>query len=83
MIKRLIDELTSELSESETAESIESSELIVNSVNSHIIKKILNSDVIDHIFCNRSSFITYTFKISYAKSERERNSSQRNMNQSS
>jgi hypothetical protein len=49
MIKRLIDE---------------SSELTVNSVNSHIIKKILNSGAIDHIFCNRSSFITYTLKIS-------------------
>jgi hypothetical protein len=59
MIKRLIDES----SESETAGSTESSELIVNSVNNHIIKKILNSDAIDHIFCNRSSFITYTPKI--------------------
>jgi hypothetical protein len=43
MIKRLIDE---------------PSELTVNSVNSHIIKKILNSDGINHIFCNRLSFIT-------------------------
>jgi hypothetical protein len=57
MIKRLINELSeSELAESETTS-------FVNSVNNHIIKKILNSDAIDHIFCNRSSFITYIFKI--------------------
>jgi hypothetical protein len=54
MIKRLIDES----SESRLAES----RSLVNSVNSHIIKKILNSDAIDHIFCNRSLFISYTPK---------------------
>ncbi len=54
MIKRLIDKS----SESELAEPF------VNSVNSHIIKKILNSDAIDHIFCNRSLFTSYTPKIS-------------------
>jgi isocitrate dehydrogenase kinase/phosphatase len=53
MIKRLIDES----SESELAESL------VNSVNNHIIKKILNSDAIDHIFCNRSLFTSYILKI--------------------
>ncbi len=53
MIKRLIDEP----SESKLAKSL------VNSVNSQIIKKILNSDAIDHIFCNRSLFIIYTPKI--------------------
>jgi hypothetical protein len=61
MIKRLIDEI-------ESVESIESAELIrssllVNSVNDHIIRKILDSRTIDHIFCNRSNFISYTLKI--------------------
>jgi hypothetical protein len=57
MIKRFIDESSeSRLAESETTS-------LVNLVNSHIIKKILNLDAIDHIFCNRSSFITYIFKI--------------------
>ncbi len=59
MIKRLIDRS----SESELAEPL------VNSVNSHIIKKILNLDAIDHIFCNRSSFITYTPKISICETD--------------
>jgi hypothetical protein len=59
MVKRLIDKL----SKSDLAES----RPLVNSVNSHIIKKILNSGVIDHIFCNWSSFITYTLKISICK----------------
>ncbi len=58
MIKRLIDESSeSGLTESETTS-------LVNSVNSHITKKILNSDAIDHIFCNRSLFTFYTPKIS-------------------
>jgi hypothetical protein len=48
MIKRLINE----------NESFESSELLINSVNDHIIRKILDSKTIDHIFCNRSSFIS-------------------------
>ncbi len=56
MIKRLIDES----SESDLAES----RPLVNSVNNHIIKKILNSDATDHIFCNRSLFISYIPKIS-------------------
>jgi hypothetical protein len=51
MIKRLIDE------------SSDSSSL-VNSVNGHITRKILDSGATDHIFCNRSSFISYTPKIS-------------------
>jgi hypothetical protein len=51
MIKRLIDE------------SPDSSPL-VNSVNGHITRKILDSGVTDHIFCNRSAFISYTPKIS-------------------
>jgi hypothetical protein len=55
MIKRLIDEI-------ESAESAESS-LLVNSVNGHITRKILDSEVTDHIFCNRSSFISYILKI--------------------
>jgi hypothetical protein len=48
MIKRLIDK---------------SSESLVNSVNDHITRKILDSETIDHIFCNRSSFISYILKI--------------------
>jgi hypothetical protein len=59
MIKRLIDEVES----AESIESTELSELLVNSVNDHIIRKILDSKAIDHIFCNRSSFISYTLKI--------------------
>jgi hypothetical protein len=55
MIKRLINEIKS-------AESAESSSL-VNSVNDHITRKILDSEIIDHIFCNRSFFIFYIFKI--------------------
>jgi hypothetical protein len=60
-IKRLIDEI-------ESAESVESAELIrssllVNSVNDHIIRKILDSRTTNHIFCNRSSFIFYILKI--------------------
>ncbi len=42
---------------------------IVVSDNSHIIKKILNLDVIDHIFCNRSLFILYTSKTFICKSK--------------
>jgi hypothetical protein len=49
MIKRLIDET-------------ESSSL-VNSVNNHITRKILDSEITDHIFCNRSNFISYILKI--------------------
>jgi hypothetical protein len=61
MIKRIIDKI-------ESVESVESVELIrssflVNSVNDHIIRKILDSRTIDHIFCNRSFFIFYIFKI--------------------
>jgi hypothetical protein len=56
MIKRLIDEI-------ESAESAESSSL-VNSVNDHITRKILDLKATDHIFCNRSNFISYTPKIS-------------------
>jgi hypothetical protein len=61
MIKRLIDEI-------ESVESVESAELIrlsflVNSVNDYITRKILDSETIDHIFCNRSAFISYILKI--------------------
>ncbi len=52
MVKRLIDEPSG----SGLAEPL------VNSVNSHIIKKILNSGAIDHIFCNRSLFTFYISK---------------------
>jgi hypothetical protein len=52
MIKRLISE----------NKSFESS-LLVNSINDHIIRKILDSRATDHIFCNRSSFISYILKI--------------------
>jgi hypothetical protein len=55
MIKRLIDE-------NEFFESSESS-FLVNSVNDHITRKILDSRTTDHIFCNRSSFISYILKI--------------------
>jgi hypothetical protein len=58
MIKRLIDEV----------ESAESSPL-VNSVNGHITRKILDSEATDHIFCNRSSFISYTLKISICETD--------------
>jgi hypothetical protein len=61
MIKRLIDEIESaELAES--AKLIRSSSL-VNSVNDHITRKILDSKTTDHIFCNRSNFISYIPKI--------------------
>jgi hypothetical protein len=53
VINRFIDRL--ELSKSRTTS-------LVNSINSHIIKKILNLDAIDHIFCNQSLFISYTSK---------------------
>jgi hypothetical protein len=57
MIKRLI-------SGSESTESTDTeSSLLVNSVNGHIIRKILDSKATDHIFCNRSSFISYILKI--------------------
>ncbi len=59
MIKRLINE---SVESAESAELIRSSSL-VNSVNDHITRKILDSKTIDHIFCNRSSFISYTLKI--------------------
>ncbi len=70
MINRLINELKLfKLSESIVSKSglVKSSRLfesLVNSVNIHITRKILNSDIIDHIFCNRSLFIFYTPKIS-------------------
>ncbi len=63
MVKRLIDEL--ELSESETTS-------LVNSVNSHITRNILNSDAIDHIFCNQTSFITYTSKTSICETSKRK-----------
>ncbi len=49
MIKHLIDEAESSL--------------LVNSVNDHITRKILDFEITDHIFCNRSNFISYIFKI--------------------
>jgi hypothetical protein len=58
MIKRLIDEVES----AESTELIRSSSL-VNSVNDHITRKILDSEATDHIFCNRSNFISYILKI--------------------
>jgi hypothetical protein len=58
MIKRLIEKIESV----ESIELIRSSSLI-NSVNDHITRKILDSEIIDHIFCNRSNFISYIFKI--------------------
>jgi hypothetical protein len=61
MVKRLIGGVGS-VGSVESAELIRSSSL-VNSVNDHIIRKILDSKAIDHIFCNRSSFISYIFKI--------------------
>ncbi len=71
MVKRLIDE--PELSESGLARSTGSSEPIVNSVNSYITKKILNSGATNHIFCDRSLFISYTPKISiYETGTREK-----------
>ncbi len=49
MIKSLIDETESSL--------------LVNSINDHIIRKILDFETFDHIFCNRSYFISYILKI--------------------
>ncbi len=49
MIKHLIDEAESSF--------------LVNSVNDHITRKILDSEITDHIFCNRSNFMSYIFKI--------------------
>jgi hypothetical protein len=48
MIKRLIDEST---------------EPLVNSVNNYLTRTIFDSGATDHIFCNRSSFISYILKI--------------------
>ncbi len=60
MIKRLIDETESSL--------------LVNSVNDHITRKILDSETIDlHLFRTFSKF-------SFAKSIRERNSLRRALN---
>jgi hypothetical protein len=56
MIKRLIDELSK-------------SSFLVNAVNNHIIRKILDSKATDHIFCNRSFFIIYTLKIFICETE--------------
>jgi hypothetical protein len=58
MIKRLISEIKSV----ESAKSSESS-FLVNSVNDHITRKILDSKTAEHIFCNQSSFISYILKI--------------------
>jgi hypothetical protein len=60
MIKPLINEI----------ESAESS-FLINSVNDHITRKILDSETIDHIFCNRSNFIFYTSKISICETDTE------------
>jgi hypothetical protein len=49
MIKRLIDEAESSL--------------LVNLINDHITRKILDFEIFDHIFCNRSFFISYILKI--------------------
>jgi hypothetical protein len=49
IIKRLIDETESSF--------------LVNLVNDHITRKILDSEIIDHIFCNRFAFISYILKI--------------------
>jgi hypothetical protein len=62
MIKRLIDKVES-FKSVKSAESSESS-FLVNLVNDHITRKILDSITINHIFCNRSSFTSYIFKIS-------------------
>ncbi len=56
MIKRLVDEI-------ESIESTESFEFLVNSVNDHITRKILDFKITDHIFCNRLNFIFYILKI--------------------
>jgi hypothetical protein len=50
MIKRFINESSD-------------SSFLINLVNDHITRKILDSEIIDHIFCNRSNFISYIFKI--------------------
>jgi hypothetical protein len=55
MIKRLIDETESSF--------------LVNSINDHITRKILDSETTDHIFCNRSNFISYTLKISICETD--------------
>jgi hypothetical protein len=39
------------------------SSLLINLVNDHITRKILDSKITDHIFCNRSNFISYGLKI--------------------
>jgi hypothetical protein len=66
MIKHLIDE----------AESL----LLVNSVNDHITRKILDSETTNHIFCNRSNFTRTFSKFSSARRTRERNLSRRALN---
>jgi hypothetical protein len=69
MIKRLIDEIES-IESVELAESIRSSSL-VNSVNDHTIRKILDSETTDHIFYNRSAFISYISKIFICETDTE------------
>jgi hypothetical protein len=39
------------------------SSFLVNSVNDHITRKILDFETTDHIFCNRSNFISYILNI--------------------
>jgi hypothetical protein len=53
MINHFINKLISELFKLIVSElNLTESRFFVNSVNDHIIKKILNLNVIDHIFCN-------------------------------
>jgi hypothetical protein len=72
MIKRLIDEI-------ESAESAESS-LLVNLVNDHITRKILDSEIIDHIFAIDHLLSLTLSKFSSARRERKRNSLRRTLN---
>ncbi len=67
VIKRLISKVES-VESVESAESLKLS-FLVNSVNDHIIRKILDSKTIDHIFCNRASFISYILKIFICETE--------------
>ncbi len=58
MIKRLIEKI-------ESVESVKliRSSFLVNLVNDHITRKILDSEITDHIFCNQFAFISYILKI--------------------
>jgi hypothetical protein len=65
MIKRFIDEAESSF--------------LINSVNDHITRKILDSRTTDHIFCNRLNFISYILKIFICETDTRKNFTAKNI----